>query len=180
MASTAATYPSSIVDDSTVGTGTWSSPSNAGSDNNVYTSFTQNTQSHYLWATGFGFSVPAGTVDGVVVEIGRYASNDGVQNVKDTILKLIKGGAVAGDSKAATATKWPPSEATASYGGASDGWNASLTVSDVNASNFGLALSATSVGTAVGYVDFVRLTIYYTGSGGSSLQTRKLLLGVGI
>lgn len=186
MAATSATYPSTVVDNDTVGAYAWSNPGNAVSDDNVYAScviaIAGTGQSHYLWATNFGFSVPAGaTIDGVTVEYGRYASQSGASRyTKDATLQLIKGGALTGDDKADTSTKWPTSEGNKAYGNAVDGWNANLSAADVNGSTFGVAISCnvTAVGTA--YIDYVRITINYTTAAGSSLQTRKALLGVGI
>lgn len=62
-------------DDASVGTITWSNPGNiTASDNTYATNLTGciTSVSHYLKATNFGFSVPAGaTITGITVEIER-------------------------------------------------------------------------------------------------------------
>lgn len=82
----------------------------------------------------------------------------------DNIVKLVKAGSVVGDNKADTSTAWPATAGDAEYGGQNDLWGTTLTAAQVNASDFGIVLSATvNAGTA--YVDHIELTIYYTVSG---------------
>lgn len=184
MAATSATYPGSVVNDTGVGAYAWTNPGNAVSDNNSYAScsIAGTGQSNYLWATSFGFAIPTGaTIDGVTVEAGRYCDQSGASRYcKDAVMSLLKAGVVTGDNKADTSTKWPTSEGNKSYGGAVDGWNASLTYSDVNGSTFGCVLSCNITLVATAYVDYMRITINYTEAGGGpGMQTRIALLGVG-
>jgi photosystem II stability/assembly factor-like uncharacterized protein len=81
--------------------------------------------------------------------------------INDTTVKLVKGGAVVGDNKA-DAANWPGADAYTTYGGAADLWGTTLTVSDVNANNFGVVVSATRGNGAKSYVDHIRITVYYT------------------
>lgn len=59
-------------------------------------------------------------------------------NLSDEFVYLIKGGSRSGNNKA-TATALPTSEQYVSYGGVSDLWGNTLSVSDVNATNFGFS-----------------------------------------
>jgi len=80
-------------------------------------------------------------------------------------VKLVVGGTVSGNNKAATSTKWPTSDGSVSYGGAADLWGLTLSASDVNGSGFGVVLSATSSGTngtTSGSVDHITITVAYT------------------
>lgn len=154
--------PSAAANESSAGDVAWNNPSEALASDDVYATRTlfsgQTTQ--YLELTGFGFSIPGGApISGIVVEVER--SDGGVSTVKDHTVQLLKGGAAAGDNKATGAT-WPGSDATATYGGASDLWGESWTDSDVNASNFGVRIRAQCTsGNGAPRVDLVAVTVYY-------------------
>jgi len=177
MADTGATSPGTLADDAAVGAVAWSNPGNAASSNDVYAVFSTSgvQQSHYLKATNFGFSVPAGaTIDGVAVSIERKAGHDStLRNVVDSVVKLVVGGTVSGNNKAATSTKWPTSDGSVSYGGAADLWGLTPSAADVNGSDFGVVLSATSAGSngkTSGSVDHITITVTYTASSGETVS----------
>ena len=116
---------SSFADDSSVGNVSWSNPGNAQASDDEYSkaklSDTQVT-SHYLKATGFGFSslIPAGaTINGIQVEVERNGSAD--PKIEDNSVRLVKNGIISGAEKAA-AGLWPPpgQEAYKSYGNSTD------------------------------------------------------------
>ena len=76
---TGATSPGTTADDSAVGTIVWTNPNNSKVSDNVYAIVTNANcgipTSHYLKATNFGFSIPAGaTINGIVVEIEKKHS----------------------------------------------------------------------------------------------------------
>lgn len=166
--------PGTLANDSGVGSGAWSTPSNASASDNTRTSQTNNGQSNGLKATNFGFSIPVGaTIDGIVAEIEHSANSSasgGAGNrIMDQTVRLVKGGSQAGSDYAKTGTinRWPvtASEAYATYGGATDLWGTTWTVSDINASNFGIEMTCVGNnqdGSEIGYVDHIRITIYYT------------------
>lgn len=165
--------------DTGVGTIAWTSPTNIYTDDGVVAQTQKSgsgiAYSNYLWATNFGFSIPSGaTINGVAVSIQRYGSSTGAtKRMIDNIVSLIKGGSVVG-SNYASATTWPASDTAASYGGVSDLWGTSLTDSEVNASNFGVALSAkfnytAGKGFLRGYVDFISITVTYTAGSGVAI-----------
>lgn len=167
-----------MADDSAFGAITWSTPNNAKVSDNTYTivaaSFTGDT--HYLKATNFGFAIPSGaTINGVSVSFERKKIVGNPNTVTDSVIKLVKGGTVSGTNKSAGAT-WNNTEGTVTFGGAADLWGLTLTDTDVNASTFGVVLSATmsvaiSKNPCNAYVDFISITIDYTeGGGGGSLS----------
>lgn len=168
-------------DDSAVGTLTWSSPSSAVSSNNGYATAGHSTastvrQTHYLKVTNFGFAIPSGaTINGVTVAVERMASETGLSFTVDAVLSLVKGGTVSGNNKADTSTHWS-AEKTISYGGAADLWGLTLTDTDVNATTFGVVLSAnvsrkaSGKGSSTASVDFISITIDYTTGGGGGLS----------
>jgi hypothetical protein len=104
----------------TNGTGTaWSTPGNVVSSNNVRATVTLagNAQTQNLDATGFGFSIPAGsTIDGIRVEIERNASGS---SIDDEDVYILKSGAATGTDHASS-TDWPTSDGTRTYGGSTD------------------------------------------------------------
>lgn len=119
------------------------------------------TNSDYLSLTGCGFAIPAGaTVLGVQVAVNRFA--DTVNAVSDLHVRLVKAGVVTGSDRALGGF-WPTSGTVANYGSASDPWGTSLVGSDVNATNFGVALAIqSSSGSAVtGIVNSVSITVTY-------------------
>lgn len=148
---------------------TWTNLGNAQTSNDQYatasdaTGYWRATQG--LKATGFGFSIPEDAViDGVVVEIEKRQSGP---SVVDYLVKLVVGGTVQGDDKKDGSTQWPTSDAYRTHGGATDLWGLSLTAAQINASNFGVVISAYmcawSPPTPVtAYIDHIRITVYYT------------------
>lgn len=139
--------PGTLEDDDAVGTVTWSNPGNAAANDASYATATDNvstTNSFYLKATNFGFTIPTGaTIDGIVVEIDRKCSDDSSDYCTDNIVRLQKS-SFQGDNKAiGSATHWPTSDAYATYGASNDLWGLSFTPSDINASDFGVGISAT-------------------------------------
>jgi hypothetical protein len=166
-------YPGTVVDDSAVGSLVWTNPDRAKTENGNYANaLTANYNileyTHYLKATNFGFSIPLGsTIDGVLMEIKRKADyNDPNWYVYSYLVKLVKGGTVQGDNKGNT-NYWPTSNTYASHGGATDKWGLTLSVSDINSSDFGgvLQVALFSLNNAykeAAYVDCFRITVYYT------------------
>ena len=150
----------------------WSNPSYASGldDNRAIADVAKSTYSDWLRLTNFGFTgsdVPSGaTIDGIEVVIQRQSENE--DNVSDSAIYLRNGSAAqAGDNKA-TATGWPTTDTDATYGGAADDWNASLTQADVIDTDFGIDISAdndNAISAREARVDDVKIRIYYTVSG---------------
>jgi hypothetical protein len=158
-------YAGTVVDDASVGTIVWSNPTNAQEiDTGTYAAATMLVAevSHYLKATDFGFSIPSGaTILGIQANI--YA-NDTATGVVDSSVKIVKGGVISGDEKADTITSWPTATwKTTPWGGSTDLWGLSWTPTDINASNFGIAVSATPAGgNSEARIYAFRITIFYS------------------
>lgn len=101
-----------IINDASVGSRAWTNPTNASDSDNAY-----------AVATGVN-------------------SNFGTGNtVRDSSIRLVKGGTIVGDDNA-SATNWTDEDVVATYGGSSDLWGATWTSSDINADDFGIVVSA--------------------------------------
>lgn len=167
MSSQGPTSPGTGADSSEVGTLAWSNPSRvtAADGSEASVSFAGSDTSHYLKAADFGFSIPSGaTIDGIIVEWKRRASPT---NVSDSSVRLVVGGTVSGDDQS-IGDFWPLAADYTSFGGVADTWGLSLSTADVNGSTFGAVLSGACGGDpADGFVDHCRITVYYTGGGGT-------------
>lgn len=161
--------PSTTTDDATVGTAAWTNPNNAQVSDNVYATVAgtigSNRISHYLKATNFGFSIPSdATINGVLVEVERkcsFATN------ADNSVKLVVGGSIVG-TDLANSNQWSTSDVYASFGSSSNLWGLSLSVSDINASNFGVAFSANAPQQGACSIDHIRITVSYTSASNSN------------
>lgn len=177
MASQGPNSPSSGSNDNATGSLAWSGTGNIFSSNNSKAQATGGSVTNYLKATGFGFSIPSGaTIDGISVDIERNNGAFFASNVNDSTIKIIKGGVIAGTNRAVPATFWPLVDTTANYGSSSDLWGTTWTDTDINASNFGVAISARGQSfkaSATPAVDFVSITIYYTAGGGGGSVAAK-------
>lgn len=169
--------PGTIVSDSTIGVVAWTNPGNAASSDDSYAVASSlgsgNTTSEYLLCTNFGFSIPAGaTIDGITVAVERSATQ--ANRMNDNEIKIVKGGTIGSENKA-IGTSWPTSDASQSYGGASDLWSETWAYSDINATNFGVVVSAiaTAAGSRDAQVDLVTITIDYTEAAGGSFPPRR-------
>ncbi len=71
----------------------------------------------------------------------------------DEEVKIIKSdGSLGGENKADTVTAWPSSDTYITYGGVADTWSESMTGTDVNNSNFGVAISGDMDGDITHYL----------------------------
>jgi hypothetical protein len=152
----------------------WSNPNYAKADDTSYTSsaVAKLATSDLLRLTNFGFSssdIPSGsTIDGIQFVVSRYAVLVGSGSITDLDLYLYDDGRVG--SNMASATYWPTSIGEATYGGATNMCGTSLTQADIVASTFGVELSAISFSeTNTAYVDYIKIRVYYTASGGGIL-----------
>jgi len=130
------------------------------------------TTSDYINVTNLGMNIPvANTICGVSVTINRQTFSLfalGASTVSDNSIRLIKGGSMVGTDHAATGVAWPTSLGTATYGSSSDLWGTTLTPADVNASNFGVAISTRLVAQILSvafaaHVEQVTVTVYSQG-----------------
>ena len=167
MADTGTKYPATISTVQEVGDDNdWVTPGEVVSDNGVYgeitaASFDLNDTSYLLKATNPSMGVPAGaTINGILVEIERHYEAGTVADYDVCLTK--DGSARVGDDKSTGAT-FPTADAITSFGGATDLWGTTWTVDEINATTFGVLykMQATA-NNADGFVDFIRITVYYT------------------
>lgn len=146
--------------------GAWSNPTYIQTDVGLtYASRTIPTDEYtdYLRASQFGFTIPGeATIDSVKVEINRKAS--ATNAVALDYLYLVDGEGNNGTNRADPTNKWPTSPATATYQGAPSWWGLTLTPAIVNDPDFGVRLVAGNgdVATRTAYVDWAKITVYYT------------------
>ena len=145
----------------------WTSPTNIYSDNAVYSSVTATTYdtndyTYLLKATTFGFAIPSGvTINGIKVEMECY--NDSGETGKDVVFQLTKNGTARVGTNKATNANWATSPTIITYGGSADLWGTTWTPTEINASTFGIHMvnQATAENADI-YVDYIRITIYFT------------------
>jgi hypothetical protein len=118
----------------------------------------------FLLLDDFRLEVPAAAeIRGITVTVRR--AGGGPNEAVDAGVRLIKGG-VMGQSDRSSPMPWSgPELSNVDYGGATDLWGATWTPEDVNAPDFGVALSAAytqSAGNGRAYVDIVYVTVSYT------------------
>ena len=167
MADTGVKYPASVATAQETGDDNdWTTASNVGADDAAYAqitaaSFDTGDVSYVLRATNFSMGVPAGaTINGIVVEIERYYANGQVIDVDVSL--TADGSTRVGDDKS-TGANFLTNPAVATFGGSTDTWNAGLTVAQINASTFGVIYKmGASALNADGFLDFIRVTGYYT------------------
>lgn len=157
--------PGTCADVNGPGTQSWSNPGNALTADGAGAIATINDGqvSEYLQCTNYGFAIPAGsTITGIAATIRRQASNS---NVQDSVVVLIKGGVREAANQAVATTYSSGSYRDDSYGGSTNLWGGTWTVANINASNFGLALSAqksnNSGGNRTVYIDAMTLSVTY-------------------
>ena len=145
-------------------TKTWNNVDNSKSQSDSYAqvSLTMFAYSDYLRVVNFKFSIPESTIDGIIVEIDKYASNT---MIRDNKVYLVLNGIIQGDNYALF-PYWPLSDTDnyISYGSNIDDWNSDFTYNDVNDATFGIQISAiySGLSSAVAFIDHIRIKIYYT------------------
>lgn len=145
------------------GQGDWATPTNIYTSNNAYAEIDIPPEglSDWLRATTFGFSIPAGsTINGIEARFEKRAENS---LIRDWDTKIVKAGSEQGDDKGQAG--WPTTDTYVVYGGAADLWGLTWTPAEINASNFGVSISARSYSPTTTYyalVDHVQIKVYYT------------------
>ena len=164
MATEGPNSPSANAEDTSVGNQSWVSPGNVYASDGAQASRSglndKPKGSYYIVATGFGFAIPTGaTIDGITAHIEKASSRS--NRVYDLSVKLVIGGTVSGNEKA-SGTAWATSDTVSAYGGAADLWGLTPSQSDVNSSNFGIAVAAYSTDAEDATIDHITLTVDYT------------------
>ena len=169
MGNTGVKYPAAVSTIQEVGDDNdWTTPANVGADDAAYASITAATfdagdVSYLLRATNLSMGVPTGAIIvGILVEIERYyASGSGL--VEDVDVVLTKDGTTRVGSDYSAGADFTTSPAVVSFGGVADLWGTTWSVAEVNATTFGVFYKMGAVANnADGFVDFIRVTTYYT------------------
>jgi len=155
-------------DSSNGGIAAWKTPGKiTAEDGTTASALLRNLQvSHWLKASRFGFTIPAGsTINGIKVEVKKA---DSLRVSSDSDVRIMKGGVVGGTQEANVDTGWPTALTWITYGSATDLWGLAWTPADINALNFGVVVAGIS-DTGLprppdGHpaVDAIRVTIFYT------------------
>jgi hypothetical protein len=151
-------------DEAGVGTFVWSNPTHVTAEDASYADAVAGASpdnSHWLLGSNYGFSLGAAyIIRGVKAEVKRYGL--AASTVGDHLVQLKIGGSYGGSDLGNHTSYWPTSLTWASYGDATNLWGySSITAAQVNASGFGVGLSAGFNANGHGYVDAIRVTIYY-------------------
>ena len=158
---------STFVDDSSVGTETWSVPGYAQSSDDSRAKAKLGKDlltTHYLKATGFNFNIPAGaTINGIEVVVER--NGKATPKICDNSVRIVKNG-IIGDDDRSSDEAWPTNDEPKTYGSSTDLWGETWTYSDIKSANFGFVISAKRDGGGNdkkdASVDYIGITVYYT------------------
>lgn len=163
-----ANSPAAAVNDSSFGTVAWSDPTNVfGSDDQrANVSLRQGSNSYYLKATDFRFSIPPNsTIDGILVEVERRVTGWRAW-ARDAEVRIVKRGIIGRDNKADRNTNWPASDIYKSYGDSNNLWEETWEVADINSDDFGVVIAVQGGGplrlSAQASINHIRITVYYT------------------
>lgn len=156
-----------ITNQTGIGSEAWTSPSNAGADDNVFTQVVvpmaaSAVGTNYLRATNFGFAIPSGsTINSVVAKVRRRCpETDGLDDyVVDTDVREYAAGIVGSDLS--NGSFWSATEEEISYG-----LSVTNTWSGINSSTFGIALAAsitinTHTTDVTAQIDYISMTVDY-------------------
>jgi len=115
-------------------------------------------------ATGFGFNIPTGaTILGIVVEVEGYGSGSQAARRGLSASPTKDGTTKAGNTGSQTdMTTTTPESGYKTWGTSSDLWGTTWTVTQINASTFGVLLQPAGTTGYSRFVDHVRVTVYYT------------------
>lgn len=165
-------HPSSATNDASIGVISWSNLTDVYSSDGNFTNAAAlaiGTNSEYLVVTTFGFSIPEEShITGITVEIEKKATKVlivvGSAVVTDNSVMIVKGGVIGGTDHASGDTWSTGSAVYATYGNSSDAWGRTWEADDVNASDFGVAISASFGGLVLpnAQIDNIRISVHYT------------------
>ena len=116
-------------------------------------------------------SIPGGaTIQGIKVEVSAKGAGYGLSGQ----IQLLKAGVPTGTIKGIPRTSFSGAYSTVVYGSSSDIWGTTLAPSDINSGAFGATMAVGNDIASLANVDFIRITIYYTGASGSTLGTGQI------
>ena len=183
---TSSKYAGTAVDDASIGTLTWTDPSNAtgdGTDGN-YASLIATASSeytHYLKLTNYGFSIPAGApLNGVQLQVRAQGIASGTGYFAWNAVRLVNASGTIGSANKATGTL-NSSPTTTSFGGSADTWAGEASAIDWNDADAGCAISVGTTPTITGdsylYAYWVQIIITYTEAPAAGTSPRRTVIG---
>ena len=184
MASQGPLNPTAASQDSS-GTVSWSTPTGIEGISTFATQSepqsTSNT-TNKLIGTGFGFAIPAGTINGITVSYDATVSSTVSYTNEPVQIQLLKASAAVGTPKTDT-NNWTTSVVTYTYGGVSDLWGTTWSASDINGSGFGFQINdvpdhgATGLVGRVQSVQNYKITVTYTAAAAHSPTSQSFTFG---
>ena len=122
-----------------------------------YDLFISGSNTTYLTATDFGFSIPAGaTINGVKVSVECFSYPSGMTTADINLV------GVSTTRKTGPFLPWETTDTVYTYGGSTDLWGGTLTPDDINSSDFGFEIRGASNSPVIGYIDYVEIEVYFT------------------
>ena len=121
--------------------------------------------SDFLYAQNFGFSIPStATITGIQVDAYLTSTHHDQGTTDQSILLLNASSTPVGTDHADLVTLWPGSFTYKTWGNSADTWGAGLAYTDINSSNFGVAIQCSTGSSVVetAQVDYVQITVWYT------------------
>jgi hypothetical protein len=178
---TAATLATTASTDSSGADGPWANPNNAKSSTDstasaVCTGLSSNPSS--ILTLTFNPGVPSGaTINGIKVSRnGKSSQLTGTRGIVDHLFRLSGGSGTPADKKD-TANKWATSFTTRDYGGFSDLWGQTWTVSQVNALTLDLSVDGFNLnGGEFASIDWITVVVDYTAGGGTFTGTGSITI----
>jgi len=141
----------------------WLNQADILTSNDVYaSSFHDSSTSNAINGYNYGFNIPGdATISGIAVSIEHKSSE--VNRTTDSSIFLTKDGNSLVGSNQASGQKWSTNDEIFSYGKVSDLWGTTWTPSEINATGFGVMASIVYGvgGGSTGYIDNMRVTVYY-------------------
>jgi hypothetical protein len=150
-----------------VGTSAWSNPGNITAVGTPFATVAPGAQgtSNYLFASNYGFSIPANAIiNGIQLTIRRSSTQSAGTGNRDNEVRLVKNNNLEATNKSVGGV-YPTGLTNQSYGNATDLWGSTWTAADINNTGFGAALSVNNtryLGAATATVDFMQITVTYT------------------
>jgi len=173
MADTGWHSPGTMASDAASGgTRPWAAPDNAKANDGSYSTSAGAVPggwSYYLKATNFSMGVPAGaTINGIKVQFEE--KRGATAPVTDWKIYIIKATGVLGGLNKSAGWAWVVAEAYVEFGGAADLWGEAWTAANINDVDFGVVLAIGLGPLTVGYVDHIRIKVYYTEAVGTNIE----------
>lgn len=113
------------------------------------------------------FAIDSGaTIAGVKVEVEGYMYN----LVSELHAYLVRGGTIDTGVDRSTAATWGGTMSVITYGGSTDDWGG-ITPAEINSTGFGFAFQPTFTGIGHIYIDYIRITVYYSTATGDYTWT---------